>query len=269
VYDKLLAQAADGLFIIPMTLEKMNCDMPSFWGDVLVFHFNLAPRSIDSSPRRLANRGWLKNLYQWIREGQWACSICASTLADFSHNPTHERLIKKGAGELDQSFLTLRPDEAVAKVFDPMKPARDTLDRLAKVLEPMGQLAQLADVFEPIRKFQEELADVAAAFEPIKGFRGHLENLANRFEPMRAFQSQLEGVAAAFHDQLVKLATAMEPATAFQDQLQHLVRAFEPANSLQHRFVELSRAFGGEDEGDTSAVRASSRPRSRPPRDNA
>ncbi len=106
-----------------------------------------------------------------------------------------ERLIQKGAGELDQSFLTLRPDEAVAKVFDPIKSARDTLDRLARVLEPMGQLAQFADVFEPIRRFQEELADVAAAFEPIKGFHGHLENLANRFEPMRAFQSQLEGVA--------------------------------------------------------------------------
>ena len=70
---------------------------------------------------------------------------------------------------MDESFISLQPDQAVAKVFDPMKSAEDTLARLAKVLEPMGQLAQLADVFEPIRTFQEELADVAAAFEPIKG----------------------------------------------------------------------------------------------------
>jgi hypothetical protein len=62
---------------------------------------------------------------------------------------------------LDESFISLQPDQAVAKVFDPMKSAEDTLARLAKVLEPMGQLAQLADVFEPIRTFQEELADVA------------------------------------------------------------------------------------------------------------
>ena len=66
---------------------------------------------------------------------------------------------------MDQSFLSLRTEEAVSKVFDPIKPAREKLDRLARVLEPMGQLAQLADVFEPIKTFQEELASVAAALK--------------------------------------------------------------------------------------------------------
>src|SRR6185437_9918942 len=97
--------------------------------------------------------------------------------------PVAEAATEKGEVPLDESVLTLRPDEAVAKVFDPIVGARDTLDRLGRVLEPMGQLAQLANVFEPIRKFQDDLAEVAAAFEPVKGLQGHLATLAGRFEP--------------------------------------------------------------------------------------
>ncbi len=52
---------------------------------------------------------------------------------------------------MDESTVSLQPDQAVTKVFEPMKSAQDKLARLAKVLEPMGQLAHLADVFEPIR----------------------------------------------------------------------------------------------------------------------
>jgi hypothetical protein len=150
---------------------------------------------------------------------------------------------EKGARGMDQSLI-LRVDETVAKVFDPMRSAEETLARLAKVVEPTGQLAQLTNVFEQIGKFQEELADLSAAFEPVKGFHSHLENLATASSRCGLFRANSRMSQPPFHKRLVQLAAAMEPATAFQAQLQHLIKAFEPAKALQHGFVQLSRAFG-------------------------
>lgn len=131
----------------------------------------------------------------------------------------------------------VQTSEMVAKIFEPLKPARDGLVQMVKVLEPIGQVGELAKAFGPINAFQEKVASVV---EPLRNLEREFNQFAGAFEPMRILRDQMREISATFATNVAEFAQILEPLNRLRQQLDEAVHALEPADALYREFSKLS-----------------------------
>jgi exonuclease VII small subunit len=149
----------------------------------------------------------------------------------------------------------VQTSEMVAKIFEPLKPARDGLAQMLKVLEPIGQVGELAEAFGPINAFQEKVASVV---EPLRNLEREFNQFADAFEPMRILRDQMHEISTTFATNVAEFAQILEPLNRLRQQLDEAVHALEPADALYREFSKLSSILGkGQDEASDSVEAAS------------
>jgi exonuclease VII small subunit len=148
----------------------------------------------------------------------------------------------------------VQTSEMVAKIFEPLKPAREGLAQMVKVLEPIGQVGELAEAFGPINAFQEKVASVV---EPLRNLEREFNQFAGAFEPMRIMRDQMREISTTFAANVAEFAQILEPLNLLRQQLDEAVHALEPAGALYREFSKLSSILGKAQEESSDNVEPS------------
>lgn len=134
--------------------------------------------------------------------------------------------------------------QAVAKVFDQTRGARDQLNELAMMYEPIEALGQaVAAAFSPLETFRQQLAHLARSFDSVKAFQLQVMQLAETCDALKPLREQIGQLTGAFQVHLAMLIKALEPAEELRLRIVQLAEAFEPVTTLQEKFGQLLDSF--------------------------
>ena len=134
--------------------------------------------------------------------------------------------------------------QAVAKVFEQTRGARDQLDQLAMMYEPIEALGQaVAAAFGPLETFRQQLAHLARSFDSVKAFQLQVTQLAETCDAIKPLREQIGQLTGAFQIHLAMLIKALEPAEELRLRIVQLAEAFEPVTTLQEKFGQLLDSF--------------------------
>jgi len=158
--------------------------------------------------------------------------------------------------------------QAVAKVFEQTREARDQLNELTMMYEPIEALGQaVAAAFGPLETFRQQLAHLARSFDSVKAFQLQVTQLAETCDAIKPLREQIGQLTGAFQIHLAMLIKALEPAEELRLRIVQLAEAFEPVTTLQEKFGQLLDSFDVPGAGSTdhlgngdSAVDPSLRP---------
>jgi hypothetical protein len=134
--------------------------------------------------------------------------------------------------------------QAVAKVFEQTRGARDQLNELTMMYEPIEALGQaVAAAFGPLETFRQQLAHLARSFDSVKAFQLQVTQLAETCDAIKPLREQIGQLTGAFQIHLAILIKALEPAEELRVRIVQLAEAFEPATTLHEKFSQLFDSF--------------------------
>jgi hypothetical protein len=134
--------------------------------------------------------------------------------------------------------------QAVAKVFEQTRGARDQLNELTMMYEPIEALGQaVAAAFGPLETFRQQLAHLVRSFDSVKAFQLQVTQLAETCDAIKPLREQIGQLTGAFQVHLAILIKALEPAEELRVRIVQLAEAFEPATTLHEKFSQLFDSF--------------------------
>jgi hypothetical protein len=134
--------------------------------------------------------------------------------------------------------------QAVARLFDQTRGARDQLDELAMMYEPIEALGQsVAAAFGPLENFRQQLANLARSFDSVKAFQLQVTQLAETCDAVKPLREQIGQFTGTFQIHLAILIKALEPAEELRVRIVQLAEAFEPVTTLHEKFSQLLDSF--------------------------
>lgn len=215
----------------------------------------------ETEPRIYSVRKLLQNLPpDLVPDQQPAVELSAAVRWDAPNTPASEPEPAAGLKGAVLSYVESSPREyqifqAVAKLFDQTKEAREHLTEVLALYEPIEALGQtVAGTFMPLETFCQQLAQLARSFGPIKAFSQEMALIAQTCDAIKPLQEQMAQLSGGFQLHLAALIKALEPAEEIRMRVLQLAEAFEPMATLRERLSELHDAF------DAAAVEAEATP---------
>ena len=217
----------------------------------------------ETEPRIYSVRKLLQNLPPDLAPVQPAAVEPVSTPAwEAANNPASAREAGGGLKGAVLSYVENSPREyqifqAVAKLFDQTRDARESLHELVSLYEPIENLGQtVAAAFVPLDSFRQQLAQLARSFQPIKAFRHEMALIAQTCDAIKPLQDQMAQLSGGFQLHLAALIKALEPVEEIRMRVLQLAEAFEPMTTLRERLSELHDAFDGAAPAETAPANA-------------
>lgn len=206
----------------------------------------------ETEPRIYSVRKLLQNLPPDLVPGQHPAVDPPATAGwEAPSNPASGPEPASGLKGAVLSFVEGSPREyqifqAVAKLFEQTRDARERLTQLVALYEPIEALGQtVAGAFVPLDTFRQQLAQLARSFGPIKAFSQEMALIAQTCDAIKPLQEQMAQLSGGFQLHLATLIKALEPAEEIRMRVLQLAEAFEPMATLRERLSELHDAFDG------------------------